>query len=120
MIERMQRVNAETVTGPGQVVFFTPVGAAEKRQLTVYERVVRVDDSTYTSTIWLPPVAEAKGLTFNISVTSGSNNVTITDFGGASYSDSRDWADITLSEDEDQVTLLSDGMGWIIVENKAT
>ena len=120
MIERAQRVDAETVTGAGQVLFYAPVGSAEKKQLTVRDRIVRVDDSSYTCTIWLPPVAEAKGLTFNISASSGSNNVTITDFGGASYSDSRDWADLTLTADEDQVTLLSDGMGWIIVENKAT
>lgn len=119
-MDREQRMESEMVTSPGEVLFYAPVGSAEVKKLSVRDRVVRVDDSTYTCTIVLPNVTEATGLTFQISAASGSQNITITDAPGATYSDGMDWSDLTLTADEDQVTLYSTGRGWTIVENKAT
>jgi len=99
--------------------FVVPTGSAQVVQLAVYEQFVRVTDSAYTCTIVLPPVDAAAGLEYNISCISGSYDVTITDYPNG-FTGSRDWSDLTLTAAEDQVTLKSDGIGWIIVENKAT
>lgn len=120
LISRELRENVELLTYPDKMLNYAPSADSEAKKLTVKDLVVRVDDSTYTCTIWLPPVAEAAGLTFQISAATGTKDVTITDFGGASYNDSLDWSDVTLSADEDQATFYSTGTHWVIVEDKST
>lgn len=106
----MQTVHAEQTDGPFERLFFEPIVAAEERQLTVVERVVRVDDSTYTCTIILPSVAEAKNLTFSITAATGLNNITIKDHS----SDSNGWTDRTLTTDEQVYSFYSTGSAWTV------
>jgi len=122
-LEREARQASETVMGRDKTVFITPTSATT-RQLAVYENVVRIDDSSFGGTLILPPVSKAKGLTFDINVSSGSNDwvieaFTITAHSGTQYPDALDWAAITLADDEDSVSLRSNGRTWIIVEDKS-
>ena len=123
-LEREQRQGQETVMSRDKTVFIEPASATT-RQLAVYEQVVRIDDSSYGGTLILPPVCEAKGLTYDINVSSGSNDwvivaFTITEHGGTGYPDSLDWSNITLTADEDSVSLRSNGRTWVVVESRAT
>ena len=68
--ERKARLESETLTLADRTLFYTPE-EAETKKLTVRDQVVRCTNS-YAVTMWLPPVAEAAGLTFTISVTSAT------------------------------------------------
>jgi len=116
-LERKARVEDEMLTYPEKVLHYTPTGAGTK-QLTVKDRVVRITNS-YATTLVLPPVSEAAGLTFDISVTSATAAVTLTDFGGASFNDSINWeGDYTLDAAEDRICLRSNGREWIVIDNQ--
>jgi hypothetical protein len=124
MMERVQRQHSETNTYSDRCKFIVPTEATTE-QLEIYDNVVRIDDSSYGGTIILPSVAEAAGLIFDINVTSGSNDwviqaFSITGHGGSAYPDSLDWAAITLTADEDSVSLRSNGRTWIVNESRAT
>ena len=78
--------------------------------LAVYEQVVLLDTDTAdgTFTLTLPPVAEAAGKSYSISVVDANGAVTIQD-----QDDSLAWHDIaTLDADYDGVVLYSDGLRW--------
>jgi len=100
-----------------RTLFYTPE-EAESKQLTVRDQIVRCTND-YAVTMSLPPVAEAAGLTFTISVTSATAAVTLTDFGGSSYNDSVNWeGNFTLDAAEDTITLESDGRTWHVLEEE--
>jgi hypothetical protein len=119
-LEARQRIHSEILAAPNKILFYTPTGATYVKQLTIRDRIVRVDNATYAGTLVLPSVSEAKGLTFQISVTSAAQDCVITDAPALSLSDGIDWADITATDAEDQLTLLSTGRTWTIVEDEAT
>jgi len=100
--------------------FCVPTGSAEEFALELYERIVRVDDSSYTTTIVLPPVAEAKGLTYFISVSSGSHDCTVVAHGGATYPDARNFSSLVLTADEDHVAVMSNGVEWVLLVDVTT
>jgi len=116
-IERKARLESEILTQADRTLFYTPQ-EAESKQLTVRDQVVRITNS-YAVTLSLPPVAEAQGLTFTISVTSADAAVTLTDFGGTSFHDSINWeGDYTLDAAEDTIALYSDGRTWHVLDNQ--
>lgn len=65
-------------------------------------------------TVTLPPVAQAKGLTFTVFAQTATAAVTLED-----KSDSQDWeGDFTLDAANDYVVLRSDGLKWYVTENQ--
>lgn len=69
--------------------------------------------NTATATLTLPLVAEAKGLTYDIIVHDAAGGVTLQD-----QNDSRSWdGDFTLDANDDKISLRSDGVRWIVVDN---
>jgi len=78
--------------------------------LQVYEQVVLIDTDTNdgTFTLTLPPVGEAAGKFYSITVIDANGAVTIQD-----QDDSIAWSNIsTLDADTDGVVLFSDGLRW--------
>ena len=86
-------------------------------QLETYQQIVTItNDAAFT--LVLPSVAEATGKTFEISVKSTGQDVTLTDSPNESFSDSVSWGgDYTLNTADDSITLRSDGRSWIVVSN---
>lgn len=83
--------------------------------LALYQQYVHATGNTANGsfTVTLPPVAAAKGLTFNVTVTiANSKIITLAD-----QDDSEDWSDLTLDADDDSVTVYSDGHRWHVIEN---
>ena len=86
----------------------TDADAAET--LEVYEQVVLIDTETNagTFTLTLPPVTEAAGKHYSITLAADDGNVTIQD-----QDDSYNWeGDYTLSDANDCYLLFSDGLKW--------
>jgi len=78
--------------------------------MEVFEQVVLVDTDTVdgTFTVTLPPVTEAAGKFYSITVIDANGAVTIQD-----QDDSIAWNNIsTLDADTDGVVLFSDGLRW--------
>jgi hypothetical protein len=110
-------LESEQVTTPAQRLFWKGAATSGGKKLALYERVVRVDDSAAIETIMLPPVAECKGLTFDITAASGGYDVTIVPNGGATYPDCEAWPPggataQVLTANEDRVLLESNGSAW--------
>lgn len=96
------------------------VTANVSRTLTVYEQVVYcVTGDTYTVTITLPPVSEARGKFYCVKlITDDGQNVTVQD-----QDDSYDWAatgDLTLSSVTDFGIFFSDGHKWYELQSQTS
>jgi len=110
-MERKQRIDNEILTAADKTYFYT-AATTDAVQLTTRQQIVRIANA-HAFTLSLPSVAEAKGLTFVISVNSATAAVTLADLG-----DSVNWeGDYTLDAAEDRIALKSDGREWIEIEN---
>lgn len=115
-MEREARQNSEMLTAADRTNYYTTVEGTNY-QMTVRDQVMRISN-THAITVMLPAVAEAAGMTFDISVDSSTAAITLTAHGGPSYEDAQDWvADYTLDAAEDRIMLRSDGLSWYVVEN---
>ena len=115
-----RRGEMEVLTETAKILFYAPVGSAEVKKLTIRDQIVRVDDSAYTCTIVLPNVSEAAGLTFEISVVTGTYNCTVTDSPNG-YADNIDSPlDLVLTAAEDKVVLISNGRSWRLLVDDTT
>lgn len=75
--------------------------------LALYEQQIRANTNAGAMAITLPPVAEAKGLTFSIILETDGGNLTIQD-----HDDSYNWSDLTCDDALDGFLLYSDGYVW--------
>jgi len=82
--------------------------------------IVLTSTSTATALVNLPGVAEAKGKTYTILGRDIAGGVTIRTKSGATYDDSADWTDESLSADNDMIVYRSDGVNWTILEDRTT
>lgn len=89
------------------------VDPAVTYQMTTRDYVVRPDATrTGPITIYLPPVADAKGRFYSILVRSANTTDTVTI---ADKDDSEEWArDIVLNDDGQALLLYSDGLKWML------
>jgi len=98
--------------------FFTPASSGEVlylRDSLFYDTII-CDTTSFAGTVQMPSVAEARGMSFTITLrTDGGNDITIVD-----EDDSEDWADDTFADANDTVTFRSDGTRWIIEELTTT
>jgi len=98
------------------VVKWSRTAAYTSDTMEVFEQVVLIDTNTVdgTFTVTLPPVAEAAGKFYSISLMDAAGAVTIQD-----QDDSTDWSNITtMDADDDAVLLYSDGLRWFVVDNE--
>jgi hypothetical protein len=81
--------------------------------LTAIQQVVYVNNAVL-SILMLPPVADAKGLQYTITIANTGNAITLADYND----DSTSWpGDYTLDTAGDNITLLSNGKSWSVVTN---
>ena len=95
------------------VVKWSRTAAYTSDIMEVFEQVVLIDTDTVdgTFTVTLPPVAEAAGKIYTITLIDAAGAVTIQD-----QDDSNDWTSITdLDADNDGVVLFSDGLKWWVL-----
>ena len=72
------------VAEPYKTVFWTVVAVTDiVKTLKLYETTCIVNSTAATATLYLPNVAEAKGMTYKVILRAGTNAVTIKD--GANY-----------------------------------
>jgi len=108
--------NQKLLTENDKRFYYTPT-STDAVQLTILQQTVEIDND-YAFVLNLPSVAEAKNITFVISVKQTGNAVTLTDFKTSGFSDSVDWGgDYTLDTADDSITLRSDGRSWSVVSN---
>lgn len=98
--------------------YLAVLGAAGATQLTVNQTRVVVDMTTSAQSIYLPPVAKAKGGFYTIEAPLGSTN-SCTIACSSAQDDARGWRNIVLDAVDDYVVLYSDGERWIIVAGAA-
>jgi hypothetical protein len=98
--ERAARQHSESVSDK----FVVKTAAAT---LTVREQQVRANTTAGAMAITLPPVGEARGLTFSIILETDGGNLTIQD-----GDDSYNWTDLTCDDALDGFLLYSDGFVW--------
>lgn len=85
-------------------------------QLGVLQQLVYVHNEV-ASILMLPSVADAKRLQYKITVDSTGNAITLSDCND----DSTSWpGDYTLDTAGDNITLLSNGKSWFVVNNSIT
>ncbi len=97
-----------------KTVFFTSTETGEEKALSLFEQVVICSTASYTGTVLLPNVGEAKGLTYSIQLRTAGNNLTVAD-----RNDSQDWnGDDTLDTADDYVEYRSDGIRWILLASE--
>ena len=92
------------------VVKWSRTAAYTSDTMEVFEQVVLIDTDTVdgTFTVTLPPVAEAAGKMYSITLIDAGGTVTIQD-----QDDSYDWNDIDdMDADDDAELLYSDGLRW--------
>jgi len=90
-------------------------------QLSIINQIVVIDNQAETI-VALPPIKEADGKTFIISVKNTGNAITLTDYPNTSFSDSDNWGgDYTLDTADDSITLKAvctkTGGSWTVVSN---
>lgn len=96
---------------------YEPSETDEVLQLHVVQQDVRITNST-TMVVALPPVREARSLSYTIKALNTGNAVTLTDYPNASFSDSTSWGGpYTLNTADDNITLRSTGSSWTVVRN---
>lgn len=100
--ERFARQNREIVSGDDAFAVVT-----EETYLALYQQQVRANTTAGAMTIYLPAVAEAKGLMFSIILETDNGNLTIADL-----DDSYNWSDLTCDDALDGFLLYSDGHVW--------
>jgi len=100
-----------------QTVFWNTVATTDiTRQLLAYETTIIVSTAAAAGTLYLPNVAEAKGLTYTIIQKVAGNNLVVKD--GSNYAAiSQNWSDITLNFANEFVVLRSDGCKWATVDS---
>lgn len=75
-----------------------------------YETLVIVNNSaSYTQDLYLPYVAESKGMWLTIRVVASGGNGTIYD----NDDSDADWSDLTMDNDNEYAILYNNGRGWI-------
>jgi hypothetical protein len=110
------RINNEIASPNDKIYFYTPTDTSAV-QLTVRQQKVIINNA-FAFTISLPPVAEAKGLTYDITVLTSTAAVTVSNYGYSTTGDSYGWTDITLDAAGERTQLYSDGTRWIETEAK--
>lgn len=110
-IERGQAALEKLMVNRGSsVVKWTRTASYTSDTLEVFEQVLLIDTDTTdgTFTVTLPPVSEAAGKFYSITLIDAGGTVTIQD-----QDDSYDWTDIDdMDADDDAVLLYSDGLRW--------
>jgi hypothetical protein len=107
---------SEDIPGRAREVFVTSSVTVQAYAMTVITRILRVTvASTYTMTVTLPPVAEAKGKIYAVHcVNAASGEVDVT---CPSSEGSVSGTTIALEHTGDSAILLSDGMKWWNLSN---
>lgn len=107
--------NQKQLTENDKRLYLTTDGTAY--QLSILNQTVVIDNQVAT-VVAMPPVSEAKNLTFTISVENDGNAITLTDYPDDTFSDSNSWGgDYTLDAEDDAITLKSTGQAWTVVSN---
>jgi hypothetical protein len=107
--------NNRILTDPEKKLFLTTDGA--DIQLLIRNQFVYITN-TVISNLYLPPVAEAEGLSYYIWIANDSNDLVVKEFVSGVGGDSTNWGgDYTLYNAEDNITLFSDGKSWIVTSN---
>jgi len=117
---KMDVQNDAQVPSTSKTTVISATGDAQAVYLELYQQSVRFqnllgagDDANVT--VYLPNVTEAKGLTFSFVLFDQDGDA---DFIVADNDESLDWGgDYTLDAEDDCLTLRSDGMSWVVVEN---
>jgi len=116
MMPKDLRESLEKVTPPNHRLFIANTAANGTDTMEVYQTEVYVDnDASYTETLTLPPVAEAKGVTYTIRVVDDGGHCTIQD-----QDDSLEWSDKATDADGEYIVLYSDGRQWHVVVTDIT
>lgn len=121
MITRQKREQMETVAPPDTRYFFESALTTLLQAISIEpyqtEVYITMSDGTDTGTFVcsLPPVAEAKGMTYTIRCLDIADGGTITDFGGVGLSDSYEWSDLTVNADGEYCIVRSDGRQWHVL-----
>lgn len=102
------------VAEPYKTVFWTVVAVTDiAKTLELYETTCIVNSTAATATLYLPNVAEAKGMTYKVILRAGTNAVTIKD--GSNYTAiSEIWADQAPNAAGEYVEFYSDGHSWTV------
>ena len=112
MLSKYLREMIESVASPNRKLFISNSSANGSDTLEVYQNDVQIANTgSYTETITLPSVAEAKGLTFAFYAADVGGGVTVQD-----NNDSMGWSDQTISKDDGSLVLQSNGKSWLILE----
>lgn len=114
MSTMLKKAQEETMCDTEQTYYFASTETGEELDLNLYPHytTIIVDTSSYTATVTLPNVAEAKGMTYSISIGAGTNELTIQD-----RDDSEGWTDIGIEDTNDRLVVQSDGIYWHTVES---
>ena len=101
-----------------KTVFWTTVATTDiTKTLKVYEQYLETNSAAAAGTVYLPNVAEARGLTYTIHAITVGNAITVKDTPTASGT--LDWlGDFTLDTAGDKVVLQSDGRRWLWLNNE--
>lgn len=116
MDKRTQEASAKTAEGNknSTKIIRNTAANGDDYYIKPFENVVVLYNSgSYTQDLFLPRVAEAKGMTLHILVP---------DFGGGGtiYDNSDtygDWSDLTMNADNEYATLYCTGRQWIVVKS---
>ena len=98
----------------GQVLDKTTFGTVAAT-LTSQQQVVEYNTTAGACAVTLPPVIEAMGKMYSISLITDGGDLTVQD-----QDDSRDWADIVLTAANDYVLLFCDGRKWFSLDEQST
>lgn len=112
MLSREMIASLKTAAGnKNDVVYINNTAAnGDDKYLKPYETLVIIDnDGAYTQQIYLPPVAESKGVIITIIAVDFGGGVTIDDMDDGAH----DLVDLAMDADDEYVVLFNTGYGWI-------
>ena len=75
--------------------------------------VIVINSGSYTQDLFLPSVAESKGMLLTINVPDFGGGGTIYD---QNDSNATDWTDLTMNADSEYAILYNTGLGWITLK----
>jgi hypothetical protein len=96
----------------GQVLNKTTFGTVAAT-LTAQQQVVEYTTAAGACACTLPPVIEAMGKIYTISLITDGGDLTVQD-----QDDSRDWTDLTMDTANDYCCLYSDGRKWFNLDSE--